>query len=213
MSRPLWFDGNAVLRDLLGRSEYASAAQAVASLTRWAHPETVQQTGNRSIFAVVRCRVITDRGRDVTLTDGRTVMMDDNTAPTEAFLFAHGISRSSYRDVQFNHVWQSANEAESYTSLANICVTPSFLAKLTDTDAEIASTLRYRAFGLYGYAPAGVPAEPPGYAELRWAEPLPPVAQLEATLRAAMRGKKGRTVACARRLGWLFSDFRPDPTL
>lgn len=209
----MWFDGNAVLRDLLSHSSFGSAAQAVAALTRWAHPDTVRQTGNRGIFPIIRCRVISDRGRDTTTTDGRAVMMDDNTGPTEAFLFAHGISRSSYRDVQFNHVWQSADEVESYTSLANLCVTPSFLAKLTDTDAEIAALLRYRAQDLYGYAPAGPAGAPPGYATLRWADPLPPVPNLEATLRAAMHGKKGRTVSCARRLGWLFSGFQPDPGL
>lgn len=57
----MWFDGNAVLRELLARSEYGSAAQAVAALTRWAHPTTVRQTGNRGLFPVIRCRV---RGRE-----------------------------------------------------------------------------------------------------------------------------------------------------
>lgn len=209
----MWFDGNAVLRDVLERSTYGSAEQAVAALTRSAHPDTVRQTGNRGIFPVVRCRVISDRGKDATTADGRRVMMDDNTAPTEAFLFAHSISRSSYRDVQFNHVWQSADEAESYTSLANLCVTPSFLAKLTDTDAEVGALLRYRAYDLYGYAPTGAVAAPAAYANLRWADPMPAVRDLEGTLRAAMRGRRGRTVECARRLGWLFSGFEPDPSL
>lgn len=142
-------------------------------------------------------------------------MMDDNTAPTEAFLFAHGISRSAYRDVQFNHVWQSAADAANYTSLANLCVTPSFLAKLTDTDPEIAGLLRYRAFSLYGYTPSDASplSEPHGYSALKWAETLPPVENLESVLRGALRRRSGRTAECARRLGWLFSGFRPDPML
>jgi hypothetical protein len=209
----MWFDGNAVLRELLARSSYGSAAQAVAALTRWAHPETVQQTGNRELFPVIRCRVISDRGRDTSLPNGRRVMMDDNTAPTEAFLFTHGISRSAYRDVQFNHVWQNANEVASYTSLANICVTPSFLSKLTDTDEEIAGLLRFRAYHLYSYAPAGEIPAPAAYASVTWAEPLPVVENVEATLRATLRGRRGRTAECARRLGWLYSGFLPDPTL
>jgi hypothetical protein len=209
----MWFDGNKVLRDLLVHSQFGSATQAVAALTKWSHPDTVRQTGNRAIFPAIRCRVITDRGKDTTLADGRRAMMDDNTSPTEAFLFTHGISRSSYRDLQFNHIWQSASDVESYTSLANLCVTPSFLSKLTDTDQEVGALLRYRAYDLYGYAPAGIDPMPAGYSLLRWAEPMPPVTNLEATLRAAMRGRTGRTVECARRLGWLFSSFNPDPTL
>ena len=37
-----WMDGNACLRDGLAASAYGSAAQAVASLTQFTHPTTVQ---------------------------------------------------------------------------------------------------------------------------------------------------------------------------
>lgn len=115
--------------------------------------------------------------------------------------------------MQFNHVWQTASDVETYTSLANICVTPSFLAKLTDTDPEIAGVLRYRASELYGFAPCGPVSEPVGYRSLQWAELMPPVVDVESVLRAALRERRGRTAECARRLGWLFSNFAPDKDL
>lgn len=206
-----WLDGNAVLRDILASSPFRSAAQAVATLTQWSHPETVAQVGNRALFPIIRCREIKERGRDTVLPNGRVVMQDDNTGPTDAFLYANGLVRGSYRDVQFNHLWQNTQDVESYTCLANVCVTPSFLAKLTDTDAEIRTLLRYRAYQLYGYTPSGAVPYPEGFEKLRWADPLPPVTRLESAMRQAMHGKKGRTVECARRIGWLFSGFAPDP--
>ena len=205
-----WLDGNVMLRRLLDRSEYGSAEQTVAALTQWSHPDTVAQTQSRALFPIVRCRNVSDRGSEVTIGD-RTVMQDDNTGPTDAFLYANGLSRS-YRDAQFNHLWP-VNDADTYTSLANLCVTPSFLAKLTDTDSNVCAVLRFRAFKLYGYAPRGVPVEPHGYEALGWADLLPPVTDLEAAMRGAMRGKDSRTVRCARRLGWLFSGFAPDASL
>lgn len=104
----------------------------------------------------------------------------------------------------------------AYTSLANLCLTPAFLGKLTDTDDTIRGLLRYRAYALLGYWPAdaGKPVMPADYARLEWADPLPVVPSVEQTMRAAMRSKrKDRVVVCARILGWLFSRFQPNPTL
>jgi hypothetical protein len=69
---------------------------------------------------------------------------------------------------------------------------------------------------LFGYVPAAEngPVKPAEYDRVQWADPLPPVADLERVLRAAMRTKrKDRVVAGACELGWLFSGFQPDPTL
>jgi hypothetical protein len=76
--------------------------------------------------------------------------------------------------------------------------------------------LRYRTYDLFGYCPdtAPRPVKPVDYDGLAWADPLQPIANVEQVLRAAMRTKrKDRVVACARELGWLFSEFKPDPTL
>ena len=145
--------------------------------------------------------------------DGR-VMLDDNRAAAVAFEWAHDIRDRP--DVQVNHVWQRSQDVGAYTALANLCLTPAFLAKLTDTDDAIRALLRYRAFALFGYWPADAPSrtKPVDYERLAWAEPLPAVANIEQAFRTAMRSKpKDRVVACARELGWLFSAFAPDPTL
>ncbi len=96
----------------------------------------------------------------------------------------------------------------------NLCVTPAFLAKLTDTDAAVCSLLRYRAYDLYGYCPDGIPTPPcpTGYDGLAWRAPLDAVRDVERRFRLAMATKpRDRTVLAARELGWRFSDFAPDP--
>ena len=56
--------------------------------------------------------------------------MDDNTSPTLAFKWAAQQGRGP--DIQFNHIYTGTNDPDLYTALWNICVTPAFLAKLTD---------------------------------------------------------------------------------
>ena len=133
-------------------------------------------------------------------------MLDDNKSPTDAFLWANALGRRG-RDTQFNHVYAVSSDADAYTSLANICMTPAFLAKLTDTSSEVRALLAYRSFDLYGWKPASFdpPARPEDYAALEWAAPLPPVPNVEDQLRRAMERKpKDRTVMAAEALGWLF---------
>ena len=207
------FDGKTVLRFVLEALEYQSISQAIAALTMFSHPQTVEQSRYRNLFRVIRCRVINERGKYQCLVDGSRIMLDDNTAPTEAFIWANGISRSTYQDVQFNHICPDSTDVSLYTNLANICVSPAFLAKLTDTDKEICELLRFRAYDLYGgFAPAGIiPNKPAVYDNLSWAAPLPPVYDLEHTFRMEMsRKRSNRTVRCAKELGWLFSSFEPD---
>jgi hypothetical protein len=208
------FNGRLALTRVMEQSEYRSLAQAVASLTAFAHPDTVAQTGGRNVFRSVRRRQQRDVGTfaEVVGSEGR-VMIDDNRSPAVAFEWAHGIRERP--DVQANHVWSRSQDVTAYTSLANLCLTPAFLSKLTDTDAAITTLLRYRAYDLFGYWPDQSNAvKPADYDRLTWAEPLPSIPNLERALRAAMRTKpKDRVVVCARTLGWLFSDFQPDSTL
>jgi hypothetical protein len=209
------FDGRAALVCVIEQSKYRSLAQAVASLTAFAHPKTVAQTKGRNVFRVVRFRQQRDRGTfaQVPGCDFRA-MLDDNRAPAVAFEWAHRIRKRP--DVHVSHVWSRSQDVTAYTALANLCLTPAFLAKLTDTDSTIVALLRYRAYDLFTYRPADTPRpiKPADYDDLEWADPLPPVANVEHILRAAMRTKpKDRVVACARELGWLFSGFEPDTTL
>jgi hypothetical protein len=209
------FDGRAALIRVIEQSEYRSLPQAVASLTTFAHPETVAQTQNRNVFRSVRRRQQADVGKfaDVPGCDGQ-VMTDDNRSPAVALEWLHGIRERP--DVQVNHVWRRSQDVGAYTSLSNLCLTPVFLAKLTDTDSAIRALLRHRAYDLFAYWPddTASPTKPAGYDRLVWAEPLPAVVNVERSYRAAMRSKpKDRVVKCARELGWLFSGFAPDPTL
>jgi len=208
-------DGREALEHLLQKSGYGSVAQAVASLALFNHPSTVRQCAGSAVFRIVRAKASHERGRIDTATDGRPVLLDDNTGPTDTFLWTNGIGRNSYRDVQFCHVWPRSTDPCCYTNLANICILPSFLAKLSDTHAEVVRLLRIRAFELFAWKPDD--AETPDWAEMpgvTWAECLPPIGDLAANLRAALlHNPKSRTTASARLLGWLFSSWEPDRSL
>jgi hypothetical protein len=148
--------------------------------------------------------------------DGRLVMLDDNTPPTDAFLWSGQLRKGP--DVQFNHVWNDSRNRDAYTALWNLCATPAFLAKTTDgsNHPEVLAALRYRAYSLYGHRPAheAEPVEPPGYAHLNWGPQPDPVTHLEGVLRGRLRSNpKRRTTRACREIGWLFSGWSPDPTL
>lgn len=206
-------DGVAQLAALLARAGYPSVLSAVAEHTVFLAPETVAQTGGDALFPTIRDFV--RRGKPDML-EGRRVMLDDNTSPTHAFLWAASLAKG--RDVQFNHVWNYSRDPTAYTALWNVCATPAFLAKTTDgsNHPEVVSALRYHAYRLYGHRPTGTPepTEPDGYAQLSWATHPRPVADLEAQLRARLvRNAKSRTAIAAREIGWLFSGWKPDQAL
>jgi hypothetical protein len=208
------FDGKAVLQSVLEASEYKSILQAIASLTLFSHPRTVEQTNYQNLFRVIRCNSMSQRGSYSDLADNFRVMLDDNMAAIEAFTWSNKIKRPP--DCQFNHIWSDSKNVSLYTNLANICVSPSFLAKLTDTDKAVCELLKFRSYQLYnGFSPDGIKInKPEGYNNLIWAEPLPPIENLEDCLRNEMKRKRSnRTVRSAKEIGWLFSSFIPDPNI
>jgi hypothetical protein len=208
------FDGKAVLESILHKSAYQTVAHAVALLTKFSHPGTVAQTDNRNIFRTVRRRNSTDVGKLTDYKDGGCVMLDDNRSPTSAMVWANGSALKGYRDVQFNHIWSESQDVTLYTSLANICITPAFLSKLTDTDSQICALLRYRVYELYdGFKPCNemAPEKPENYDGLVWAQPLPPVFDIEAQFRKCIATKpKDRVVLSVREIGWYFSNYQPE---
>lgn len=213
-ARPAVMNGAVALGNLLERAGYASVEQAVAEHTVFLDPSVVAQTSGQPVFPSIR-NMLRRRQFDV-LTDGRRVLLDDNTTPTDAFLWSAGQAKGP--DVQFNHVWTAAQDVLAYTALWNVCATPAFLAKTTDgrNHPSVIATLQYRSFDLYGFHPQGtpVPTRPPGYDELRWAPHPPAVADLEGALRQRLKSKpKSPGAIAAREIGWLFSDWRPDPTI
>lgn len=202
------FDGQRALETLIAASSYRSLSQAVASLAVFSHPDTVRATGSQPVIRVVRNAA---RRGDIELREGQLVGLDDNKAPTDVFLWCNAFRRRPV-DVQFNHLYADSQDPDSYANLANLCVTPSFLAKLTDTHPEIRELLRYRAFDLYGWYPrrAGEPREPNRYNGLNWAPPLPPVSNVGPLFEAAMaRRPRDRTTLFAKQLGHAFNGFCP----
>lgn len=208
------YDGKEKLRQVLFDARYPSLEAAVAKHALFLHPDTVRQTENRNLFRIVRDES-SKRGQIVPYAFGSgKVLLDDNNGPASAFEWA--ISGFSRVDGQLNHIYSDSRNVETYTSMANLCITPSFLAKLTDTDKGIKALLQYRAYDLYGFVPQGrsAPEKPEGYAKLEW-HPFPSsVATLEKTFRQHMATKpKCRTTISASKIGWLFSGFEPDHSL
>lgn len=203
-------DGLSSFRAIIEGSQYATMTQAIASLTLFTHPDTARQTGGRAIFFAIRDP---RRVGEIAEVGGRRVALDDNRSATNAFLWANRLPRRG-RDTQFNHVYASSGDVDAYTALPNICMTPAFLAKLTDTSPDIRNLLRFRSFDLYGWHPAGEPApqRPDGYDSLEWAPPLAPVPDVRRAIEEAMARKpKDRTVRSAKELGWLFDQRQPSP--
>lgn len=216
-------DGAESLRDVLRRAGYRTELEAVAGHTVFLHPETVAQTNGAALFPVTRTKDLARRGSIVEGPHGRRVMLDDNRSPTDGFVWAAQQRRGP--DLQFNHLFKVAVESDTYsadpdiyTALWNICVTPAFLAKLTDVKhhAHVLAALQRRSFDLYGYLPAGqrAPEPPDGYGSLAWRDCPSPVADLERVLRRQLnRAPRSRPAQACREIGWYFSDWEPDRTL
>ena len=212
---PPILDGVEALEDvLLGRVRYRTVLEAVAKYTVFLHPETVKKTNGEALFPIVR-KSKNDPRPLGTCAEG--VMLDDNTSPTLAFLWA--AQRKRGPDVQFNHIYKDAENPATYTALWNICVTPAFLAKLTDVNhhGDVVAALKRKSFDLYGYLPDGEsePEPPDGYGALDWrCDRPPPVPDLESVLRARLhRAPKSRPAKACRKYGWYFSRWEPDHTL
>ena len=207
-------DGAEALEDVvLGRVRCRSVLEAVAKYTVFLHPETVEQTHGQALFPIARRKNSDPRPRG-TIVDG--VMLDDNRSPTLAFLWA--AERTRGPDVQFNHLYRCSDDPGCYTALWNICVTPTFLAKLTDVQRHdpVRFALKRRSFDLYGYLPSGEPEpEPPdGYDGLDWHDHPPPVSDLRSVLRGRLEGAPGsRPTQACHKIGWYFSGWEPDHTL
>lgn len=204
-------DGVIALEKLILEAGYSSIVEVVSANTYFLHPDTVAQTEGKAVFPVVRNQ--SGRGKfNLEL----KVYYGDNTIPS--WLFIKSSQRKKGRDIQFNHVWSDSKNVDVYSALWNLCVTPAFLAKTTDgkIHPEVTQALKYRSFQLYGYLPVGVetPQMPKGYENLIWPESPPPVDNLELILREALQSAPESAAAkCARKLGWLFSGGKPDPTI
>jgi hypothetical protein len=208
------FNGREALGAVIAQSEYETRERAVAALSVFSHPITVQQVHATNVLRVVRARGTNRRGTFGAV-GNEQVMFDDNWSPKQIFDWSNDVALSKKDDLQFNHIVSKSEHVTHYTNLANIVVLPAFLSKLTDTDENVKAILFYRSLDLYGFELSGpFPKKPSYYESLVWADPLPPVQDLEQTLRKHMSTKpKNRAVVAARTLGWYFSNFLPDSSL
>tara|TARA_R100000306_G_scaffold28329_1_gene31581 strand:+ start:15299 stop:15940 length:642 start_codon:yes stop_codon:yes gene_type:complete len=197
-------DGREALAGVIRQTAYRDLAQAVASLTIFSHPDTVAQTGARALFPIVRDA---RRRGETEEREGRIIGFDDNKAPTDAFLWANEIKRRP-QDLQFNHVYALSDDVECYTNLANLCVSPAFLAKLTDTNPEITELLKFRVFDLYGWYPDGTrpPNQPDRYTKLEWSDTLPVIRGVGAVVSDQLARRSDRTARMISVTGWLLSE-------
>lgn len=211
------YDGRAVLDFLIASSPWGSTDQAIASFSVFAHPDVVMAMGRRAVFRTVRGPVA-DRGAII---DG--VMVDDNASPAAAFEWSTGLKRGTTRDLTCCHLYASSSDPDAYTDLRNIFYAPSFIAKLTDSQAgslpeqHALHILRYRAFVLHGYCGPGSmarPKKPEHYDGLQWADTLgagTTADELEAVFRTRLgRKPRDRITKSVARCGWVFSRGQPD---
>lgn len=197
------FDGRLILEDVARRAGFLNLSMLVARYTLFTHPNIVQQTNNENLFQIIRD--FKNRGKILNY-KGTMLMACDNTGPQHDFEWSNGGINKT--DIQINHIYKDSMNVKSYTSLANLCATPVFLAKLTDTDEEIKNLLKYRSFEIYGYHIGNQPTKPEKYQNYIWHDFLPGPTDLEKFLLKRMREySKSRTTISAKELGWYFSGY------
>jgi hypothetical protein len=210
-SEKIRFDGIKAFEQAITANVYKSIEDAVAQLTVFTHPETVVGVfKNANVFNAIRAK---GENKRESFNDNDKVMYDDNHPAHCAFVYANGLQGKDYSEVQFNHLYVLSDRKAHYTSLANIVMTPAFLAKLTDTHKNIPTLLRYRSYKLYGYDPLNQFQEdstpPEGYDKLKWAEPLAPLDNVEESMRTRIYGNRkkqynNRLTRSIARVGWYF---------
>lgn len=112
--------------------------------------------------------------------------LDDNSYANNALKRALGRPHGKLVGFEVCHIWpQSCYDARYHTVLANLVLLPRPLAGLTDHDPEIQAALQFRAFELYHWFPADVPApQRPEYYPANWREPEPFTREVERSLAA-----------------------------
>ncbi len=195
--------GRDALECFVFKSGFASLCGALAAHTIFAHPKTVKQTRNDAVFPIVR-GPNSKRG-SIGQSEGLMVGYDDNSTPAETLLMAIGLDRRP-KDTQINHIYARSTDVNCYSALPNLCLTPTFLAKLTDTDVLCKATLKRRSFDLYKWRPEGEdePEKPEGFDDLIWAELASPIDDLATTMRTRIASQNNYRTRMYKKTGWMF---------
>jgi len=207
-----------MLEFALRSSEWKSLEGTLAALTIFVHPDAITAVGGKAIFHVVRATAQNPRGTFFVDAFGRNLMADDNTSAHIAFRIVSDFG--IWQDVTVNHLYAASSDADHYTNPMNLILTPTFLDKLTNTQAKgkipgLVQILRYRAFELYGYRgpipDQFAPTKPSTYPSA-WADPVGAglkqadvVKRAEAILKKSPKARHSQSVL---KLGWAF--YRPE---
>lgn len=144
-------------------------AQMVAEFSWLPNAETVR-SWDRAVFPTKRANRLYARFTPIIESGEEVGMYDDNTTPTWAMLWSHGMVGGGRKGWAFAHVWQASDDMSSYTCLANLAMIPECFASLTDKDGPLTSYLRWHAWVKYDWKPDHVepPHMPPDYDQVQW---------------------------------------------
>ena len=148
---------------------YPYICKMVAETSWLPHPDTVRALG-RAVFPTSRARKQHPRLQNILENEKPIGMYDDNTTPTWAILWAHGLRGGSRTGWEFAHVWNVSDDIDSYTHLANLAMIPECFASLTDKTGPLTRYLKWHAWTIYGWKPGhAVPPEAPeDYGKILW---------------------------------------------
>jgi hypothetical protein len=138
-------------------TDYIPQLVRIVAATSWLpNPDTVRVLGC-AIFPTARRRAVTPIFSAIER-EGRVVgMYDDNTTPSWALLWSHGIVGGKRTGWTFAHIWPTSDDIGSYTALANLAMVPECLAGLTDKTGPLTLYLRWHAWSIYGWKPDSAP--------------------------------------------------------
>jgi hypothetical protein len=168
MSKPI-FDAREMLKATAERHGIRFEA-LIAETGLWASPEvhrTLIEAGSAAWFPGVRRKRGAAENRGETV-DGIT--FDDNTKANQAIKLAVGYHRKQLVGFETCHIWpETCYDPACHTAIANLVLLPRALAGFSDHDPAVSAALKFRAFELYGWHPAGaMPPERPQNYPVDW---------------------------------------------
>ncbi len=181
------------------------------------HPDVVRQFPS-SVFLSARLnRKITStlepaknhRGAMISMASESRVVLDDNTTPRWALLWAHGWQKSVRpRGWLCAHVWGEPGDAQNpnlYTRLANLLLIEESLAALTDKNGLFGPYLKRHAWEVYGFLPDGQTPQfdTPHYKSIDWEKRyLPPNDDAIGMVRERLEQWDNRRIRSILEIGW-----------
>lgn len=126
---------------------------AILETTYFIHPDVVRHT---ECLPILRARRVNEGERRHSLVGEEFV--SDNFPPDYVFRAAMA-ERREQGSTHLCHIYSKNREARDtffYTNLANLCLMPSFLAKLADTNNQVVEFLKECSYSLFGFDPYGI---------------------------------------------------------